>query len=51
MFKGVVDLVIAPFFGIKTMARDTEDSRGEEEEQSFGKAWRLIGEEQTRGKW
>ncbi|CAK9779465.1 hypothetical protein CC85DRAFT_309441 [Cutaneotrichosporon oleaginosum] len=51
MFKGVVRLAIAPFFGIDTV--DAEE-RGTEEDMVLGEerwGWRLVGKGEVRGGW
>lgn len=48
MFKGVVELVVAPFFGLKMIGEDDDE---EGEKQSWAGEWKLIGEAETRGSW
>jgi hypothetical protein len=47
MFKGVVRISIAPFFGIET-------NDGDEKEMALGEdrwGWRLVGKGEVRGSW
>lgn len=54
-FQGVIKLVVAPFFGIKRFADESEDGQADNDaalqvgEDKFG--WRKIGEQETRGTW
>lgn len=54
-FQGVIKLVVAPFFGIKRFADESEDGHANNSatlqvgEEKFG--WRKIGEQETRGTW
>lgn len=51
MFKGVIRLSVAPFFGVEA-AEDDERYRGEMQlgEERWG--WRLVGKGEVRGsKW
>lgn len=48
MFKGVVRISIAPFFGIDTVGDD------EQKEMTLGEdrwGWRLVGKGEVRGNW
>jgi len=51
MFKGVVQMVVAPFFNLATI----QDQELAEDDPSAdigtSGAWKLIGEEKTRGAW
>lgn len=53
MFKGVVEVCIAPFFDIRLKDEEEEDSKDEESwevgQERFG--FVKIGEEKTRGDW
>lgn len=55
MFKGVIRLSVAPFFGVET-AEDEEKKKGEiqlgEERWQLGEerwGWRLVGKGEVRG--
>jgi tubulin---tyrosine ligase len=49
MFKGVVRLAIAPFFGCEVIEEEEVD--GELNTDVVRHGWRLIGEAATRGEW
>lgn len=52
MFKGVVHISIAPFFGLQTIDTEEPDKKPEDwelGEEHFG--WRLVGKGQVRGQW
>jgi tubulin--tyrosine ligase len=51
MFKGVVQLVIAPFFGLTTIQEETDAEESSSTSASLSSVWTLIGEEKTRGDW
>lgn len=51
MFRGVVQMVVAPFFGLTTIQdQDTAEDDTPSDTNTTG-AWKLIGEEKTRGDW
>lgn len=49
MFKGVVQLSIAPFFGLETLSDDENAEKMKLGEERYG--WRLVGEGEVRGSW
>lgn len=50
MFKGVVRISVAPFFGIETVgSEDEEQKEMEVGEDRWG--WRLVGKGEVRGNW
>lgn len=53
-FKGVIKLVVAPFFDIKRFADEGEETRETSSSLQIGEekhGWRKIGEQETRGTW
>lgn len=48
MFKGVVRISIAPFFGIDTVGEEKGDEMALGEDR-WG--WRLVGKGEVRGSW
>lgn len=48
MFKGVVKLVIAPFFSAAVYETDSDE---EGKRDDVYETWKLIGEQKTRGGW
>lgn len=52
LFKGVVHISVAPFFGLQTIDTDEGDKKPEDwelGEEHFD--WRLVGKGQVRGQW
>ncbi|KAJ9119553.1 hypothetical protein QFC22_003262 [Naganishia vaughanmartiniae] len=53
-FKGVIKLVVAPFFDIKRFADEDDDAHRASSSLQIGEeesGWKKIGEQETRGTW
>jgi tubulin--tyrosine ligase len=51
MFKGVVQMVVAPFFNLTTIQDQELAEDDSSSHTNTSGAWKLIGEEKTRGDW